>query len=172
MELGGGRSGLPGGALEVAPGGRGRHPTVGGPVAMLVLARVGAPAGERCPREYVDEQIRSRGDDSLGRPSHAPGGRLGRGRPVLGSRDADLLRQLGDVFDGAGLICERTADVAGVEMAGAAKNTLDSPLGRRALRAERGRRRRRADLAGMRRLRDDAGGPSRKPSPGWPGWET
>ena len=30
--------------------------------------------------------------------------------------------QLGDVFDRAGLICERTSDVVGVEMAGAAKN--------------------------------------------------
>jgi glycerol-3-phosphate dehydrogenase (NAD(P)+) len=41
---------------------------------------------------------------------------------VLGSSDADLRSQLGDVFDRAGFVCERTADVVGVETAGAAKN--------------------------------------------------
>ena len=39
-----------------------------------------------------------------------------------GQRDADLRAQLGEVFDRAGLVCERTDDVVGVEMAGAAKN--------------------------------------------------
>ena len=41
---------------------------------------------------------------------------------VLGSADADLRAMLGEVFDRAGLVCERTDDVAGVEVAGAAKN--------------------------------------------------
>ena len=41
---------------------------------------------------------------------------------VLGSSDADLRAQLGEVFDRAGLVCERSDDVVGVEMAGAAKN--------------------------------------------------
>ena len=41
---------------------------------------------------------------------------------VLGSADADLRDQLGEVFDRAGLVCERSDDVTGVEMAGAAKN--------------------------------------------------
>ena len=41
---------------------------------------------------------------------------------VLGSADADLRTMLGEVFDRAGLVCERTDDVAGVEVAGAAKN--------------------------------------------------
>ena len=41
---------------------------------------------------------------------------------MLGSEDADLRAQLGEVFDEAGLVCERTADVTGVEMAGVAKN--------------------------------------------------
>ena len=36
--------------------------------------------------------------------------------------DADLRVQLGEVFDRAGLVCERTDDVVGVEMAGVAKN--------------------------------------------------
>ena len=41
---------------------------------------------------------------------------------VLGSTDRDLRAQLGEVFDRAGLVCERTDDVVGVEMAGVAKN--------------------------------------------------
>ena len=41
---------------------------------------------------------------------------------VLGAADPDLRQMLGEVFDRAGLVCERTDDVAGVEMAGAAKN--------------------------------------------------
>ena len=41
---------------------------------------------------------------------------------MLGSGDADLRDQLGEVFDRAGLVCERSGDVTGVEMAGAAKN--------------------------------------------------
>jgi glycerol-3-phosphate dehydrogenase (NAD(P)+) len=41
---------------------------------------------------------------------------------VLGSADLDLRSQLGEVFDEAGLFCERTTDVTGVEMAGVAKN--------------------------------------------------
>ncbi len=41
---------------------------------------------------------------------------------VLGSADADLRTMLGEVFDRAGLVCERTDDVVGVEVAGASKN--------------------------------------------------
>ena len=41
---------------------------------------------------------------------------------VLGTTDANLRAQLGEVFDRAGLVCERADDVVGVEMAGAAKN--------------------------------------------------
>ena len=42
---------------------------------------------------------------------------------VLGSADTRPAGdQLGEVFDRAGLVCERTDDVAGVEMAGVAKN--------------------------------------------------
>ena len=41
---------------------------------------------------------------------------------VLASSDPDLRAMLGEVFDRAGLVCERTDDVVGVEVAGAAKN--------------------------------------------------
>jgi len=41
---------------------------------------------------------------------------------VLGTEDSNLRAQLGEIFDRAGLVCERSSDVVGVEMAGAAKN--------------------------------------------------
>ena len=41
---------------------------------------------------------------------------------MLGSRNPDLLRQLGEVFDDAGVLCERSPDVTGIELAGVAKN--------------------------------------------------
>src|SRR5262249_62305991 len=58
----------------------------------------------------------------LGGPAHAREAVSGSAALVLGSVDPDLRNQLGLVFDRAGLVCERSADVAGVEMAGAAKN--------------------------------------------------
>jgi hypothetical protein len=72
---------------------------------------------------------------------------------VLGSADADLRDQLGEVFDRAGLVCERSRDVTGVEMAGAAKNAAPSPRPRRAARAQRRRHRRAQVLARVHRLR-------------------
>ncbi len=74
------------------------------------------------PSEYVDERIRARAVAALGGPAHAKEAASGTAALALASRDEDLRAQLGDVFDRAGLICERTADVVGVEMAGAAKN--------------------------------------------------
>ena len=58
----------------------------------------------------------------LGGPAHSREAVSGSAALVLGSADADLRSQVGDVFDRAGLVCERSDDVVGVEMAGAAKN--------------------------------------------------
>ena len=80
-----------------------------------------APLGQ-LPSEYVGERVRARALASLGGPAHAREAVSGSAALVLGSGDADLLDQLGEVFDKAGLVCERTRDVTGVEMAGAAKN--------------------------------------------------
>ena len=46
---------------------------------------------------------------------------------VLGSADEDLRVQLGEVFDRAGLVCERTDDVTGVEMAGRRQERRRAP---------------------------------------------
>jgi glycerol-3-phosphate dehydrogenase (NAD(P)+) len=74
------------------------------------------------PTEYVSERIRARAIACLGGPAHAREAAAGMAALVLGSADLDLRVQLGEVFDRAGLVCERTDDVVGVEMAGVAKN--------------------------------------------------
>ena len=73
---------LPGGALEVAPGGRGRHRRQGGgPVFDPGAGQgAGAPAGE--PALAIRRQADSLPGDRLpGRALACAGGRLGRGRP-------------------------------------------------------------------------------------------
>ncbi len=90
--------------------------------AVLLLTKgMIAPRGQ-LPAEYVGERIRARAVACLGGPAHAREAVSGSAALVLGSGDADLRDQLGEVFDRAGLVCERSRDVTGVEMAGAAKN--------------------------------------------------
>ncbi len=95
---------------------------VGSRAAVLMLTKgLVRPLGQ-LPSEYVGERIRARAIASLGGPAHAREAAAGMAALVLGSTDADVRTQLGEVFDRAGLVCERSADVVGVEMAGAAKN--------------------------------------------------
>ncbi len=95
---------------------------VGKRAGVLLLAKgLVAPKGT-LPAEYVGERVKVRGISCLGGPAHAREAVSGSAALVLGSSDDDLRAQLGDVFDRAGLICERSRDTAGVEMAGAAKN--------------------------------------------------
>ena len=95
---------------------------VGGRSSVLLLTKgLIAPQGQ-LPAEYVGERVRARAIACLGGPAHAREAVSGSAALVLGSADADLRGQLGEVFDRAGLVCERSGDVTGVEMAGAAKN--------------------------------------------------
>jgi glycerol-3-phosphate dehydrogenase (NAD(P)+) len=95
---------------------------VGGRSAVLLLTKgLVGPMGA-LPTDYVSERVRARAVASLGGPAHAREAVSGTAALVLGSDDADLRWQLGEVFDRAGLVCERTDDVVGVEMAGVAKN--------------------------------------------------
>jgi 1-acyl-sn-glycerol-3-phosphate acyltransferase len=89
-------------------------------VLLLTKGLVGPQA--QLPAEYVGERVRARGIACLGGPAHAREAVSGSAALVLGSADGDLRVQLGKVFDQAGLVCERSRDVTGVEMAGAAKN--------------------------------------------------
>ncbi len=95
---------------------------VGGRSSILLLTKgLVGPQGQ-LPAEYVGERVRARAVACLGGPAHARESVSGSAALVLGSADPDLRKQLGEVFDEAGLVCERSDDVTGVEMAGAAKN--------------------------------------------------
>lgn len=89
-------------------------------VLLLTKGLIG-PRGQ-LPAGYVGERIRARAIACLGGPAHAREAVSGSAALVLGSADPDLRSQLGEVFERAGLLCERSGDVTGVEMAGAAKN--------------------------------------------------
>jgi glycerol-3-phosphate dehydrogenase (NAD(P)+) len=111
---------IPSGSLPQAVGSIADR--VGGRAAMLLLTKgLVAPLGQ-LPAEYVGERVRARAVACLGGPAHAREAVSGSAALVLGSSDPDLRDQLGGVFDRAGLVCERSGDVTGVEMAGAAKN--------------------------------------------------
>lgn len=95
---------------------------VGARSAVLLLTKgLIAPLGQ-LPAAYVGERVRARAIACLGGPAHAREAVSGSAALVLGSADDDLRNQLGVVFDRAGLVCERSRDMVGVEMAGAAKN--------------------------------------------------
>ncbi len=111
---------IPSGSLPQAVGAIADRVSDRSSVLLLTKGLV-APLGQ-LPSEYVGERIRARAVASLGGPAHAREAVSGSAALVLGSGDADLRHQLGEVFDRAGLVCERSGDVTGVEMAGAAKN--------------------------------------------------
>jgi glycerol-3-phosphate dehydrogenase len=95
---------------------------IGDRTSVLLLTKgLIAPRGQ-LPAEYVGERVRARAIACLGGPALAREAVSGSAALVLGSADSDLRSQLGEVFDRAGLVCERSPDVIGVEMAGAAKN--------------------------------------------------
>ena len=111
---------VPSAALPAAVGSLGDR--IGSRAAVLLLTKgLVQPLGQ-LPSDYVGERIRARSIASLGGPAHAREAAAGMAALVLGSSDEDLRAQLGEVFDRAGLVCERSDDVAGVEMAGVAKN--------------------------------------------------
>jgi len=111
---------IPSGSLPQAVGVIGDR--IGERSAVLLLTKgLIAPLGQ-LPASYVGERVRARAIACLGGPAHAREAVSGSAALVLGSGDADLRDQLGRVFDRAGLVCERSSDVVGVEMAGAAKN--------------------------------------------------
>src|SRR5919109_2694186 len=111
---------VPSAALPQAVGSIGDR--VGQRAAVLLLSKGMVAPMAALPSEYVSERIRHRAIASLGGPAHAREAVSGTAALVLGSRDPDLREQLGSVFDEAGLVCERSEDMIGVEVAGAAKN--------------------------------------------------
>jgi glycerol-3-phosphate dehydrogenase (NAD(P)+) len=95
---------------------------IGSRASVLLLSKgIVQPMGA-LPNEYVSERVRARAIACLGGPAHAREATGGMAALVLGCTDPDLRVMLGEVFERAGLVCERTDDVVGVEVAGAAKN--------------------------------------------------
>jgi glycerol-3-phosphate dehydrogenase (NAD(P)+) len=90
--------------------------------SVLMLTKGLIAPQRQLPSEYVGERVRARAIACLGGPAHAREAVSGSAALVLGSADEELRVQIGEVFDRAGLVCERSRDVTGVEMAGAAKN--------------------------------------------------
>ena len=132
---------------------------VGDRSAVLLLTKGLIAPQAQLPAEYVGERVRARAIACLGGPAHAREAVSGSAALVLGSADPDLRVQLGEVFDRAGLVCERSSDVTGVEMAGAAKNAAAlAAAAARAARPQRRRDRRRRSLARVHRVRDRARG--------------
>jgi glycerol-3-phosphate dehydrogenase (NAD(P)+) len=112
---------VPSAALPQAVGAIGDR--VGQRTSVLLLSKGMVAPMAALPTEYVAERItRARAIASLGGPAHAKEAVSGTAALVLASSDPDLREQLGSVFDEAGLVCERSSDVLGVEVAGAAKN--------------------------------------------------
>jgi 1-acyl-sn-glycerol-3-phosphate acyltransferase len=112
---------VPSAALPQAVGAIGDR--VGHRTSVLLLSKGMVAPMAALPTEYVAERIaQARAIASLGGPAHAREAVSGTAALVLGSSDPDLREQLGSVFDEAGLVCERSSDVLGVEVAGAAKN--------------------------------------------------
>jgi glycerol-3-phosphate dehydrogenase len=111
---------IPSGSLPQAVGAIADRVSDRSSVLLLTKGLIGPRA--QLPAEYVGERIHARALACLGGPAHAREAVSGSAALVLGSADPDLRSQLGGVFDRAGLVCERTGDVTGVEIAGAAKN--------------------------------------------------
>ena len=95
---------------------------IGSRSAVLLLSKGLVQPKGTLPNRYVSDRVRARALACLGGPAHAREAAAGMAALVLGSTDRDLRAQLGEVFDRAGLVCERSDDVVGVEIAGVAKN--------------------------------------------------
>jgi len=111
---------VPSAALPATVGALGDR--IGSRSAVLLLSKGLVQPRGTLPHRYVSDRVRARAVACLGGPAHAREAAAGMAALVLGSADANLRSQLGEVFDRAGLICERTDDVVGVEIAGVAKN--------------------------------------------------
>jgi glycerol-3-phosphate dehydrogenase (NAD(P)+) len=89
---------------------------------VLVVSKGLVPPLGTIPSAFVSERCRARAVAALGGPAHAAEVLENGAAVVLASPDRAFARQLSDSLGRAGLDVTRTADVAGVELAGCAKN--------------------------------------------------
>jgi glycerol-3-phosphate dehydrogenase len=111
---------VPASALPSAVGSAGAR--IGERAAVLVLSKGLVPSLGTLPSQYVRERVNARAVACLGGPFHSGEAVANGASAVLASTDRDFRRQLGDALERAGIDVERTDDVVGVELAGAAKN--------------------------------------------------
>ena len=89
---------------------------------VLVLCKgLVAPDGT-LPSAYVGERVDARAVACIGGPSHAADALASGAALVIGCADPIYAKQVARLFDAAGFDTTTTADVAGVELAGTAKN--------------------------------------------------
>jgi 1-acyl-sn-glycerol-3-phosphate acyltransferase len=111
---------VPASALPAAVGGLGAH--IGERSAVLVLSKGLVPPLGALPSAYVGERVNARAIACLGGPFHSGEAVAIGASAVLATTDRDFRRQLGDALERAGIDVEKSGDVIGVELAGAAKN--------------------------------------------------
>jgi glycerol-3-phosphate dehydrogenase len=111
---------VPASALPAAVGSVGAR--IGERSAVLVLSKGLVPPLGALPSRYVGERVNARAVACLGGPFHSGEAVAQGASAVLATTDDDFRRQLGDALERAGIDVERTDDVVGVELAGAAKN--------------------------------------------------
>jgi glycerol-3-phosphate dehydrogenase (NAD(P)+) len=111
---------VPSGALPAAVAAHG--PGVPSRAGVLVVSKGVAPPLGTLPSAYVAERVRARATACLAGPAHAAAALEHGAALVVASHDRGLTRQLDVVLAGAGFEVHRSADVTGVELAGAAKN--------------------------------------------------
>ena len=111
---------VPCSALPAAVGEIGAR--VGERSAVLVASKGLVPPLGTTPSAFVAERVRARAVASLAGPAHAREAIELGASVVLATRNADLLRQLGEVLEAGGLTVESTDDVTGAELASCAKN--------------------------------------------------
>jgi glycerol-3-phosphate dehydrogenase (NAD(P)+) len=108
---------VPCASLPDVVGGLGLH--VGERAAVLVASRGLVPPLGTTPTAYVSERVHARAVATMAAPANL----RGAGAAVtLATRNADLRRQLGDVFRAGGLRVDVTDDVTGTELAACAKS--------------------------------------------------
>ncbi|MDX6692044.1 MAG: glycerol-3-phosphate dehydrogenase [Solirubrobacteraceae bacterium] len=101
---------------------RAHRDAIGSRAGVLVLSKgLVAPSGT-LPSAYVSERVDARAIACIGGPSHAADALAHGASLVVGSIDGVFGSQLIKVLKAAGLDATATTDVAGVELAGAAKN--------------------------------------------------
>src|SRR5205823_13510222 len=111
---------VPGRALPAVLGEHGSR--VPSRAHVLVTSRGLVPPLGTLPTAYVAERVTARSVGCLGGPAHARDAVAHGAAVVVACLDTAAARLLADALDGAGLDVQRTADVTGVELAGAAKN--------------------------------------------------